>query len=149
MKPGQLAPGIDCGQIFPLQSTHNTTQPTFKPTIAVDTSFYTELTDDLLLAFYPKYCCNEQLTQTDGKRKTVLRCPKCHKQQSSLVNTPLQGLKIPRWTFTYLLKESQLQYPKVLTSTEIQKRLGVSISTSIRLKRRLQLFATDLLPRMQ
>jgi len=140
---------IICGQGFPLQSTHKTTQPTFKPTIAVDTTFYTQLTDDLLLAFYPKYCCNEQLTQTDGKRKTVLRCPTCHKQQSSLVNTPLQGLKIPRWTFTYLLKESQLQYPKVLTSTEIQKRLGVSISTSIRLKRRLQLFATDLLPRMQ
>ena len=138
-----------CGQIFPLQSPHSQAKPTFQPNIAIDTNFYTQLTDDLLTAFYPKFCCNEQLTQKDGKRDTVLRCPKCHKQQSSLSGTPLHHLKLPRWTFTYLLKESQLQYPKVLTSTEIMKRLGVSISTSIRLKRRLQLFATDLLPRMQ
>ena len=51
--------------------------------------------------------------------------------------------------FGYLLKESELQYPKVLTSTEISKRVGVSVSTAIRLKRRLQLFSTDILPRMQ
>lgn len=51
--------------------------------------------------------------------------------------------------FSYLLKESQLQYPKVLTITEIRKRVGVSISTAVTLKRRLQLFSSEVIPRMQ
>lgn len=51
--------------------------------------------------------------------------------------------------FGYLLKEGQIQYPKVLTIAEIRKRLGVSITTAVRLKRRLQLFASDVMPRMQ
>ncbi|MFO1480506.1 MAG: transposase [Turneriella sp.] len=51
--------------------------------------------------------------------------------------------------FSYLLKESELQYPKVLTTTEIQKRVGVSEVGAANLKRRLQLFAAELHPRMQ
>ena len=51
--------------------------------------------------------------------------------------------------FGYLLKESQLQFPKVLTSAEIGRRVGVSGKTAILLKRRIQLFAMDILPRMQ
>lgn len=117
--------------------------------VQVDTEYYTRLTDQLLDDFYPKFCCNERLTAVDGKRETVLRCPRCHKQASRLAGTPLHHLKLPRWMFGYLLKENQLQYPKVLTSTEISKRVGVSIPAAIRLKRRLQLFAADTLPRMQ
>lgn len=117
--------------------------------VAIDTAFYTALTDNLLGQFYPKFCCKERLTTTDGKRETVLRCPVCHRQQTKLAGTPLHHLKVPRWTFSYLLKESQLQYPKVLTITEISKRVGVSISTAVKLKRRIQLFSSELIPRMQ
>ena len=51
--------------------------------------------------------------------------------------------------FSYLLREAVIQYPTPLTSAQIERRLGVSPNTATRLKRRLQLFATDLLPQMQ
>jgi len=58
-------------------------------------------------------------------------------------------MKTPRWMFSYLLKESQLQFPKVLTTTEISKRVNVSYPTALKLKRRIQLFAAEIVPRMQ
>jgi len=120
--------------------------------VQVDKQYYTLLTDALLEKFYPKFCkCSsaEQLTLTDGKRDIVLRCPECHKQQSKIAGTPLNYLNLPRWMFGYLLKEAQLQYPKVLTITEISKRVGFSYTTAMKLKRRLQLFAAETVPRMQ
>jgi hypothetical protein len=134
---------------FILQSSQHPQKPT---PIAIDKDFYTSLTDQILDAFYPKFCkCNpdEQLTEIDGKRVTVLRCPTCHKSYSKLSNTPLNHLKIDRYVFSYLLKESQILYPQTLTIAQIRKRVGVSISTAVRLKRRLQLFASDIIPRMQ
>jgi hypothetical protein len=58
------------------------------PGVKVDYAFYTGLTIELLSRFYPKYCCGEQLTQVDGNRHLMLRCPVCHKQKSMLVGTP-------------------------------------------------------------
>jgi hypothetical protein len=117
--------------------------------IAVDKDFYTRLTDQLLDQFYPRFCCKERLTQVDGKRELMLRCPYCHKQQSRLTG-PLRKLRVPRWYFSYLLTESVRQYPKVLTIVEIKRRLGLtSMGTAYLLKRRLQLFASEVLPRMQ
>jgi hypothetical protein len=132
--------------IFPTQSSQTQETP---QSLQLDTHYYTQLTDQLLDQFYPKFCCGARLAKSDSNRDSVLRCPKCHKQQTRLSGTPLHHLKLPRWTFSYLLKESQLQYPKVLTSTEITKRLGVSYTTAIKLKRRLQLFASHVVPRMQ
>jgi len=51
--------------------------------------------------------------------------------------------------FSYILKEAEIQYPKVITITEISKRVGISYTAALTLKRRLQVFASDLLPRMQ
>ena len=117
--------------------------------IAVDKEFYTRLTDQLLDQFYPRFCCKEKLSQVDGKRELMLRCPYCHKQQSRLTG-PLRKLRVPRWYFSYLLTESVRQYPKVLTIVEIKRRLGLtSMGTAYLLKRRLQLFASEVLPRMQ
>ena len=135
--------------IFGKQSSQTPNTPTNRQPIAVDIQFYTNLTDQLLDQFYPKFCCKEKLTALDGKRTTVLRCPHCHKQQTRLSGTPLHQFKLPRWMFSYLLKESQLQYPKVITTVEISKRVGVSKPTARMLKRRLQLFASETLPRMQ
>ena len=135
--------------IFPLESSQvRKPTPTRHP-IAIDTHFYTTLTDELLNQFYPKFCCKEKLTTTDGKRRSILRCPHCHRQQSKLVGTPLHHLKLPRWMFSYILKEAEIQYPKVITITEISKRVGISYTAALTLKRRLQVFASDLLPRMQ
>jgi hypothetical protein len=142
--PAQRSAALETA--FLLESTQ---QPHTPSPIKIDTTFYTKLTDEILSAFYPKECCHEKLTKTDGKRSTILRCPTCHRQYSRLAGTPLNHLKIDRWTFSYLLKESQIQYPKVLTIAEIRKRIGCSISTAVRLKRRLQLFASDVMPRMQ
>ena len=115
----------------------------------LDTHKYTELTDRLLNRFYPKYCCNQKLTKTDGIRETVLRCPKCRKQQSRLSGTPLHHFKLPRWYFSYLLQESIIRYPQVLTASEISRKLNISGKAGLTLKRRLQLFASEVLPYME
>jgi hypothetical protein len=136
-------------KIFQGQSSQTTFHPKQGRLVQVDKPYYTALTDQLLDHFYPKTCCGVRLSEVDGLRATVLRCAKCHRQQTRLSGTPLNHLKVPRWMFGYLLKESQLQFPKVLTSAEIGRRVGVSGKTAILLKRRIQLFAMDILPRMQ
>jgi hypothetical protein len=79
----------------------------------------------------------------------VIRCERCHYQTSRLKNTPLDQMRIPYWMFGWLLVESSLVYPKVMTSKEIQRKLGIAYNTALLLKRRLQLFSTDLLPQMK
>ena len=49
----------------------------------------------------------------------------------------------------WLLVESSLVYPKVMTSREIQRKLGIAYNTALLLKRRLQLFSNDLMPAMK
>ncbi len=51
--------------------------------------------------------------------------------------------------FGWCLSESIERYPKVLTASEIQRRLGVAKNTSTLLKRRLQLFASEQLPKLK
>ncbi len=51
--------------------------------------------------------------------------------------------------FGWLLLESSLAYPKVITSKEIQRKLGLAYNTALLLKRRLQLFSNDLMPAMK
>jgi hypothetical protein len=77
-------------------------QPQKPDPIKIDTTYYTNLTDQLLNAFYPKFCCNEKITKIDGKRNLVLRCPTYHRQYSKLAGSPLNHLKIERFAFSYL-----------------------------------------------
>ncbi len=65
---------------------------------------------------------------------------------SRTAGTPLDHFKLPLWTFGYLLGESVQLFPLMISAAQIRRRLGVSKSTSLLLKRRLQLFLTDLLP---
>ncbi|WP_157210497.1 transposase [Turneriella parva] len=60
----------------------------------------------------------------------------------------MAGLKIPLWMFGWALNESLERYPKVLTASEIQKRLGVAKNTATLIKRRLQLLAAEHLPKL-
>ena len=115
----------------------------------IDSQFYNELTDSILSTFYPKACCNEPLGAIDGKRELNLRCPTCHKQLSILKDTPLAAFKLPRWMFGYILHQMALKHPQVMTSTEIKKRLNITYKSALMLKRRIQLFASELLVPMQ
>ena len=110
--------------------------------------YYTQLTQDLLSVIYPKECpnCNTLLTKPVKGRETAVRCPKCHTQGSRTAYTPLHHLKLPLWVFGYLLSEAIELYPQVLTTASIKRRLKTSNNASLLLKRRLQLFLTDLIP---
>ncbi|MEI1280235.1 hypothetical protein V6Z05_18025 [Leptospira venezuelensis] len=111
-------------------------------------TYYTELTRNLLTKCYPKQCptCKIPLTKGVSTRENVLRCSQCNCQVSLTKNTPLEHLKIPLWTFSYIFIEALYRSPLGLSSSEIQRRLGVSKNTSLLLKRRLQIFLSDLIP---
>lgn len=128
---------------LPHKSHSNVKQPTDKTNL-------TTLTENFLNHLYPKHCptCKIRLTKTISTRSYVIRCSKCHYQASRLKGTPLQNFKLPLWTFGWCLNESLERYPKVLTATEIQRRLGVAKNTATLLKRRMQLLASEQLPKL-
>lgn len=79
-------------------------------------------------------------------RESAIRCLKCNHQGSRTAYTPLHHLKLPLWTFSYLLFEQMQRFPQVLNSSEIKRKLGCSKSTATMMKRRLQIFYADLMP---
>jgi len=79
-------------------------------------------------------------------RENAFSCPKCFYQGSRTSYTPLHHLKLPLWVFSYILIESLHLYPAVLSGEAIRRRLDVSKNTATLLKRRLQLFMSDLKP---
>ncbi|MEQ9364845.1 MAG: hypothetical protein RIF32_11405 [Leptospirales bacterium] len=86
------------------------------------------------------------MTTAVARRETVVRCGECHLQASRTAGTPLHHFKLPLWVFGYLLTEAMTTFPQMISAAQIRRRLGVSKSTSLLLKRRLQLFLTDLVP---
>ena len=86
------------------------------------------------------------MTAAVARRESVVRCPECHRQVSRISGTPLHHFKLPLWVFGYLLSEAMTTFPQMISAAQIRRRLGVSKSTSLLLKRRLQLFLTDLIP---
>ena len=115
----------------------------------IGTEYYSALTHSVLDRIYPKFCrtCgNVRLSVPIKGRETIVRCPQCHLQGSRTAYTPLHHFKLPLWTFGYVLSEAVLRYPAVLSGSEIQRRLGCSNNTAALLKRRLQLFLSDLMP---
>ncbi len=79
-------------------------------------------------------------------RETAVRCETCHYMGSRTAGTPLDHLKLPLWTFAYILGEAVQTFPQMISAAQIKRRLGCSKQASLNLKRRLQLFLTDLLP---
>lgn len=55
-------------------------------------------------------------------------------------------MKVPLWIFSYLLVEQIHRFPCVLNASEIQRKLGVAKNTATLMKRRLQLFHTQMIP---
>ncbi|EPG74812.1 ISXO2-like transposase domain protein [Leptospira fainei serovar Hurstbridge str. BUT 6] len=113
--------------------------------IPLKTEYYHHITEFFLDTFYPKFCpeCKIQLTKKITTRDYLIRCEECHYMTSRLSYTPLHHFKLPLWVFGYVLEESYLQSPKVLTATAIQKKTGISYKTALLLKRRIQLFASE------
>ncbi|EMJ90750.1 hypothetical protein LEP1GSC194_0049, partial [Leptospira alstonii serovar Sichuan str. 79601] len=50
------------------------------------------------------------------------------------------------WSFSYILVEAVQRYPLGLSASEIQRKLCVSNNTAILLKRRLQVFLSEMIP---
>lgn len=97
---------------------------------------------------YPKYCkdCRIKLTRNIKSREDVIRCENCFYQCSRYSYTPLHNFKMPYWVFGYALEECVLQYPKVVTAKELQRKLGIAYNSALLLKRRLQLLSGDMIP---
>jgi transposase-like protein len=109
---------------------------------------FSNLTKQILARAYPRECpeCMVPMTAAVARRESVVRCPECHRQASRTAGTPLHHFKLPLWVFGYLLSEAMTTFPQMISAAQIRRRLGVSKSTSLLLKRRLQLFLTDLVP---
>ncbi len=114
----------------------------------LNTDYYTQITKNLLSTLYPKSCpdCKVPLSKEVSTRENVIRCPKCNYLESRTSNTPLEHLKLPLWVFTYLLIESIELFPLGLSASAICRKLSVSKNTGTLLKRRLQIFCSDLIP---
>ncbi|EKO14076.1 hypothetical protein LEP1GSC081_1937 [Leptospira kirschneri str. H1] len=114
---------------------------------AINIPFFTELTKKILNDFYPKYCPNCEdtlLTKEISTQPELIRCVQCRYLTSRISYTPLHHFKLPLWMFGYVFYESMIQHPKVVTSTEISKRLRISYKGASMLKKRFQVFASDL-----
>ncbi len=109
---------------------------------------YTALAQDVLARTYPRFCshCETEMRTPVAGRETAVRCATCHHMGSRTAGTPLDHLKLPLWTFSYVLGEAVQTFPQMISAAQIQRRLGCSKQASLNLKRRLQLFLTDLVP---
>ncbi|WP_246837613.1 transposase [Leptospira bouyouniensis] len=118
----------------------------YKSASGIHTEKFQKLTYKILYDLYPKYCpkCNVILSKGVKNRPDLVRCgnKNCHHQVSRLSYTPLHHFKLPIWMFGYILEESILQFPKVITSVEISKRLSISYKSARLLKQRLQVFSS-------
>jgi transposase-like protein len=135
----------------PSSSTHQESHANTKfaaRLAGINIEHFSSLTNTLLARAYPRECpeCQVPMTAAVARRETVVRCPECHRQASRIAGTPLHHFKLPIWVFGYLLTEAMTTFPQMISAAQIRRRLGVSKSTSLLLKRRLQLFLTDLIP---
>ncbi|WP_235594555.1 hypothetical protein [Leptospira santarosai] len=114
----------------------------------LNTDYYTQITKNLLSTLYPKSCptCKVPLSKEVSTRENVIRCPKCNYLESRTSGTPLEHLKLPLWVFSYILIESIELFPLGLSASAICRKLSVSKNTGTLLKRRLQIFCSDLIP---
>nr|WP_061224112.1 transposase [Leptospira weilii] len=113
---------------------------------AINIDFFTGLTKKILNDLYPKYCPNcpdKLLTKEISTQPELIRCEGCRYLTSRLSYTPLHHFKLPLYMFGVVFYESMIQFPKVLTSTEIGKRLRISYKGAAMLKKRFQIFASQ------
>ncbi|WP_244284527.1 hypothetical protein [Leptospira barantonii] len=152
---------VRCGKLQSIPPSSLSKSPKSKSLTAKDrfnlkfphlnTDYYTQITKNLLSTLYPKNCpdCKIPLTKEVSTRENVIRCPECNHLDSRTSGTFLEHLKLPLWVFSYLLIESIELFPLGLSASAICRKLSVSKNTGTLLKRRLQIFCSDLIPLIQ
>jgi hypothetical protein len=113
---------------------------------------YATLTLSIIKSLYKKDCGCDAPNLMFFKvksRPTVARCKSCQKQVSITSNTPLHKFLLPLSYFSYILHDAILQYPKVMTSAEISRKLNLPFKTAYLLKRRIQIVASQLSSKMR
>lgn len=109
--------------------------------------FFKIKTLKILKSIYPKSCdcSNPNLLYLHVKnRDSIARCSNCHKQVSITANTPFQGYKSNLAYISFVIWDMVNQYPKIMTSKEISRKLNLSYKTSYYLKKRLQIIFSQL-----
>ncbi|TGL03600.1 hypothetical protein EHQ43_17425 [Leptospira bouyouniensis] len=109
--------------------------------------FFKLKTLTILNALYPKSCgCSKpNLVYLKVKgRESIARCSSCHKMVSLTANTPFQGYKSNLAYISFIIWDMVNQYPKIMTSMEISRKLNLSYKTSFYLKKRLQIIFSQL-----
>lgn len=141
-QPGRAADGCGSADI----ASHWT-----KKCLHLNKQFFNDYTLDLLKHFYPRPCqkCGSAAYSHISTRPTEVYCTSCKTHYSLTSNTPLDKFKLPLWTFGYLVKEAVDLHPQPLTMTCIKTKLGVGTKTATLLKRRLQLFMSDMMPAIE
>ncbi|TGN14045.1 transposase [Leptospira ilyithenensis] len=106
---------------------------------------YSLLTLSILTKLFIKGCDCEGSTLRYlciKSRPSIARCNVCNKQISITAKTPLDNYKLKLSYFSYILQDSILQYPKVITSTEISRKLNLPYKTAYYLKKRIQIICS-------
>ncbi|MBL8021378.1 MAG: hypothetical protein JNM27_17030 [Leptospirales bacterium] len=58
-------------------------------------------------------------------------------------------MRVPQWMFGWCVRESVVLHPRVLTAVHIQRSLGLNAKAAYRMKRRVQLLASDQMVRVK
>jgi len=130
-----------CQYIAPLPSAQFWQSSTYT---RLNVDYYRNLTESVLNIFYPVTCsCGQKMTGRIATRPYVIRCTECHLTASRLSHTPFVHLKLPLWMLGWTLEQSMLKYPQVLTGAEIRRQLNITEEAALRLKKRIQVFASQ------
>ena len=134
-------------------STHNPNSPQIpqnqQANFDLNTQYYQAVFDSVLNKLWHILCCNEPVTKPIKNRPYSVRCEKCFRQHSKLAHTPFRNMRIPQWMAGWLIEESYIRHPKIITAIEIHKKLGISYRSALNLKRRIQVMACYLMPAMK
>ncbi|TGN19100.1 hypothetical protein EHS15_10545, partial [Leptospira idonii] len=104
--------------------------------------YYSILSAKILITLFERKCtCNStDLRFLHRKsRPSIAKCKECNRELSVTAKTPFDNFKLPLSYFSFILHDMILQYPKVVTSTEISKKLNLSYKSAYYLKRRIQI----------
>lgn len=109
--------------------------------------FFKIKTLKILSSIYPKTCdCNNPnlLFLKVKKRDSIARCSNCHKMVSITAKTPFENYRSNLSYISFIIWDMINQYPKIMTSKEISRKLNLSYKTSFYLKKRLQVIFSQL-----
>lgn len=109
--------------------------------------FFKIKTLKILKSIYPKTCnCNNPnlLFLKVKNRDSIARCSNCHKMVSITAKTPFENYRSNLAYISFIIWDMINQYPKIMTSKEISRKLNLSYKTSFYLKKRLQVIFSQL-----